>query len=271
MSEADVIALTTTPATSATLTDDLLTLGVKPGSTLIVHSAMSKIGFVCGAAPAVILALEAALGPTGTLVMPAHSGDLSDPAEWGNPPVPESWHPILRDHIPAFQPDLTPSRGMGTIAETFRKQNGVLRSNHPQDSFCARGPQAELITANHLLESGLGEQSPLARLYDLDAWVLLLGVGHGNNTSLHLAEHRAQYPSKKRVRRGTAIMVDGQRQWVWFEDLDWDTEDFEAVGTAFEQETGAAIIGRIGQAEARLFSQRRLVDFSAAWMSSHRN
>ncbi len=270
MSEADVIAQTTTPSTVASLTDDFRRLGVIPGSTLLVHSAMSKIGFVCGGAPAVILALEAALEPGGTLVMPAHSGDLSDPAEWCNPPVPESWQQILRDHMPAFEPDLTPTRGMGVIAETFRKQAGVLRSNHPQDSFCARGPQAGFITAGHILESGLGDQSPLARLYDLDAAVLLLGVGHANNTSLHLAEHRAQYPGKKLARRGTPILVDGKRQWVSFEDLDWDTDDFEIAGKAFEQETGAAIIGRVGQAEVRLFAQRRLVDFAAAWMSSHR-
>ncbi len=36
-----------------------------------------------------------------------------------------------------------------------------------------------IVTAGHTLEFGLGEGSPLARVYDLDGFVLLLGVGHG--------------------------------------------------------------------------------------------
>jgi len=46
------------------------------------------------------------------------------------------------------------------------------------------------------------ENSPLARVYDRDGDVLLLGVGHDSNTSLHLAEHRADFPrGRRRVRR----------------------------------------------------------------------
>lgn len=58
-------------------------------------------------------------------------------------------------------------------------------------SFAAVGRKAETVVSGHSLEFGLGERSPLARLYDLDAFVLLLGVDHGSSTSLHLAEYRA--------------------------------------------------------------------------------
>ena len=86
---------------------------------------------------AVIVALQKALGSDGTLVMPAHSPDLTEPSGWESPPVPESWWPVIRENMPAYDPELTPTRSMGIIAETFRKQRGVLRSAHPQVSFCA--------------------------------------------------------------------------------------------------------------------------------------
>ena len=65
--------------------------------------------------------------------MPMHSSDLSDPADWHNPPVPDLWWEVIRDTMPAFDPDLTPTCGMGIIPDTFPKQQGVLRSFHPQD------------------------------------------------------------------------------------------------------------------------------------------
>ena len=82
------------------LIEDFRALGIQPGMTLLVHSALSKLGWVCGGPVAVILALEAVLGSTGTLVMPTHSSDLSDPAMWHHPPVPESWWEPIRQTMP---------------------------------------------------------------------------------------------------------------------------------------------------------------------------
>jgi aminoglycoside 3-N-acetyltransferase len=270
MSEAAAIALAQTPATVETLVRDLIALGVRPGLTLLAHSSLSKLGYVVSGPPSVILALEQALGPEGTLVMPTHSSELSEPSYWRHPAVPAEWWDIIRDNMPAFDPDLTPTRGMGAIPECFRKQRGVVRSQHPQDSFAARGPQAERITAHHALADGLGEQSPLARLYDLEGWALLLGVGYGNNTSLHLAEVRANFPGKKTQRQGAPILVDGVRQWVEFEALDWHDEDFERLGADFARDTGLERTGRVALAEARLMPQRALVDYAVRWMEQNR-
>lgn len=270
MSETNVIPLTQTPATVETLARDLTALGVTPGQTLLVHASLSKMGYVISGAQSVILALEQALGPSGTLVMPSHSAELSEPAYWHHPPVPAEWWPSLREHMPAFMPDLTPTRGMGVIAETFRKQEGVRRSQHPQDSFAARGPQAEWLTAHHSLAFGLGEQSPLARLYDLDGWVLLLGVGHGNNTSLHLAEIRANFPGKKIERQGAPVLINGARQWVTFDALEWNDEDFVQLGADFARDTGLERVGRVALAEARLLPQRALVDYAVKWLEQNR-
>ena len=257
--------------TQAEMVKGLRTLGVRPGMTLLVHSALSQLGWVCGGAPAVVLALEEALGASGTLMMPTHSGDLSNPADWQRPPVPEAWWQTIRDTMPAYQPDLTHTRGMGAVVECFRKQNGTLRSSHPQLSFAARGPQARQLVGQHALTPGMGEESPLARLYDADGFVLLLGVDHGNNTSLHLAEIRAAFPGKATMPQGAPMLVNGQRQWVEFVDLVYDADDFPQIGTAFESAHPEAItIGKLGAGTVRLMRQRALVDYGVQWMAEHR-
>lgn len=259
------------PLTVDDLTAGLLQAGVKPGMTILVHSSLKSFGrWIVGGPAAVVLALEQALGETGTLVMPAHSGDLSDPAMWSNPPVPEAWWPTIRERMPAYEPDLTPTRSMGAVAECFRKRSGSLRSGHPQVSFAAKGPEAARVTNGHSLADSLGEQSPLARLYDCGAWVLLIGVGHDRNTSLHLAEYRAEYPGKRRTANGAPIASAGGRRWTTFDDIDFDTDDFPAIGEAFERESGSVRTAKIGDATVRFMPQRQLVDFAVRWMERHR-
>lgn len=268
--EADAINSASRPATWRSLADDLRSLGLASGMKVIVHASLSQLGWVAGGARAVVDALLAAVGDAGTLVMPTHSTDLSDPALWRNPPVPESWWQIIRNETPAFDPRLTPTRAMGSVVECFRHYPGVLRSSHPQVSFAALGPHAEVIVAGHSLEHPLGDGSPLARLYELDGQILLLGVGHSNNTALHLAEYRADYPGKEWTMQGAPVMIDGERQWVTFEDLEGDSSDFEEIGAAFAA-SGDQRMGRVGAGEARLMSIKSLVDFAATWMTARRD
>jgi aminoglycoside 3-N-acetyltransferase len=255
--------------TQPMLVADLTALGVQPGMVLVVHSSLSSLGWVNGGAAAVILALEEVLTPAGTLVMPTHSSDQSDPANWQNPPAPEAWWEQIRATMPAYDPSLTPTYNMGAIPETFRKQTGVIRSNHPIASFAAWGKQAARVAADHPLTPLFGTDSPLGRVYDLGGWVLLLGVGHNRNTSLHVAEDRTNLVPPV-TRDGTAMLVNGVRQWVAFDDLGWDEFDFDAVGAAFARETGLQREGRVGQAAALLMPQRALIDYAVTWFETHR-
>jgi aminoglycoside 3-N-acetyltransferase len=255
--------------TPASIARDLHDFGVRPGMLLNVHSAMSKLGFVVGSAQTAVDGLLQALGPEGTLMMPSHSAQLSDPANWRNPPAPEQWWDQIRSEMPAYHPAHTPTRSMGAIPELFRTYPGVLRSNHPQVSHAAFGPLAAEIVAEHPLECLFGDPSPIGKLYALDGWVLLLGVGHGNNTVLHLAEDRAEFASKTSHLEGAPITIDGVRRWQPFHPLAVSDDDFPAIGEAFAA-TGQERTGSVGGASARLMRARAVVDFATDWITANR-
>jgi aminoglycoside 3-N-acetyltransferase len=268
MSETAVIQRTPQPVTVQSLAQDLRQLGVSAGQVVVVHSSLSQLGWVCGGAVAVIEALLSVLGPAGTLVMPAHTPHNSDPANWENPPVPQDWWKVIRETTPPFDPQKTPSWGMGVIAETFRSYPGVLRSSHPVTSFCALGADAARITATHSLEHGFGQASPLGQVYALDGYVLLLGVGHSSNSSLHVAEVIADIP-RQILQEGTAVLEAGQRRWVRYQTQDYSSEDFDALGEDFEAVYGISA-GRVGVGAARLLRQRTLIDWAVGWLERHR-
>ncbi|MDE2887224.1 MAG: AAC(3) family N-acetyltransferase [Gemmatimonadota bacterium] len=272
MSEDSVIDKTKTPATVNSLQRDLRALGLRPGTVVLAHSSLSAMGWVCGGAVAVIAALQGVLESSGTLVMPAHSPGLSEPGKWENPPVPESWWPVIRENMPAYDEVLTPTSNMGVISETFRRQKGVFRSSHPQLSFCACGPLASRIVVDHSLAFGLGEGSPLARIYDLGGFVLLLGVSHGSNTSMHLAEYRADFPTRRVVREGAPIDASGSRQWTTFEEVEPDSSDFDRIGEEFLTSDAGRVVrrGKVGLADCQLMPQRDVVDFAVGWLEENR-
>ena len=235
---------------------------------MLVHSSASSLGFVAGGTQAVVQALLDVLGPDGTLVVPTHTPENCDPAGWSNPPVPESWWPVIREQAPGFDVARTPSRWMGVIAETVRTWPGALRSDHPQVSFAALGGRAAEVTGVHQLDDALGERSPLGAIYRLNGKVLLLGCGHDSNTSLHLAEWRQQSPPRGVI--GASVRrPDGTSEWISWTDVIENTDDFEQIGAAFEATVGLSA-GQVGGAAARLAPQRALVDFATAWMAAHR-
>lgn len=256
------------PVTGQQIVADLRDLGVPAGATVMVHTSLRSLGWVIGGGQAVLAALREAVGATGTLVMPTQSWQLCDPALLQE--APARWWPTIRDHLPCYDPARTPSQTMGAVAELFRTTPGALRSAHPHRSVTAAGPQAGRVTARHPLNSPAGEESPLGALVALDAWILLLGVTAAKITALHLAEHRASYPGKRTISNGVATLVDGERQWVTWDELDVHDHDFVDVADAFAADTGLVRTHRVGEAEARLIPMRPLVEYAANWFTAHR-
>jgi aminoglycoside 3-N-acetyltransferase len=267
MSEFRIIELTRHPNTVNSIYNDLKKLGVNEGDTVLVHSSLSNIGWVCGGAQAVIMALLKSIGDEGTLVMPAQSPSISDPEEWENPPIPYDWLYDVYDNMPAFDPMMTPTEGMGKIPELFRTIPNTIRSNHPQVSFTANGKFAKIITENHELTPGFGMNSPLGKMYELNAKVLFLGVGYNSCTSFHLAEALNEKMPKKRI--GTSMTENNTRVWKWFEDFNYDSDDFGVIGMEFEKNHHVST-GMVGNAKCKFFDMKCGVDFAKDWLAVNR-
>jgi aminoglycoside N3'-acetyltransferase len=215
------------------LTTELQELGVSPGAVLLVHTSFSHVGPVEGGPAGLIDALQAAIRPDGTLVMPSMSDDDDHP----------------------FDPRTTPCLGMGVLADTFWRLPGVARSDSPH-SFAAIGPAAARITADHPLDVPHGLNSPVGRVYELDGQVLLLGVGHDANTTIHLAEGLAGV----RYRRPKSVMINhaGQLTRYDYSEIDHCCANFKLVDEWLDMEQGQRR-GRVGHGEARLTRSRNVV------------
>ncbi|KAJ6787239.1 hypothetical protein PWT90_07023 [Aphanocladium album] len=243
--------------------------GLCAGDTVLVHSSLRNVGWICGGAEALVRALLDVVGESGTIVVPTHTSENSDPSEWRAPPVPESWWQAIRDETPAFDPAVSRTRQVGVLPETVRTWPGMRRSAHPQTSFAALGARAADVTKDHALDSMMGDRSPLARLEEADAKVLLIGVGWDKCTAFHLPE--SQLPSTPRKPNSFAAIVDGKREWVTVEDMDADSDDFEALGADFEAQTDAVRRYKIGAAESRVFAITEAINFAQTWLLTHRS
>jgi len=262
-----LIKNTKKPNTVQSLCSDFGALGINKGDVALVHASLSKLGWVCTDQSTVVLALKEAFGDEGTIVMPAHTASNSDPAEWRNPPVPKEWQQTIRDNMPAYDKHISPSESMGVIAECFRCYPGTLRSDNPYVSFTANGKLAEEITKNHVLTPFFGMDTPLGALYKLDAKVLFIGTDYNSCTAFHLSE--VLWGKLEIIKNGCAMYRGGERIWQWYDDYDYDSDDFEHIGYAFES-TGAVHKAKVGMAECRLFSLKSAVDFALEWMKKYR-
>lgn len=256
--------------TKEILKDGLNKLGLEKNDSVFVHCSLKSLGFVCGGAQVVIEALMETVGIEGTIVMPTQTWKNLDPSTGVHWEEPKEWWDLIRANWPPYDKNITPTNTMGTVAEMFRKWNGVERSEHPARSVAAWGKYAEYLTANHDLSNIFGIDSPLDRFYKINGKVLLLGVGYDKNTSLHLADALAEYPSKKNSIESSAILSEGKRKWVAYETLFVDGEDFEELGKAFEENKSNFTLEKIGDGEVRLMNQRKLVDFAIDWIEENR-
>lgn len=261
-----------TYATRPSLAGDLRKLGVRVGQSVLLHASLRSLGWVEGGAAAVVGALRDIVGPAGTLVAPAMTAQNSTTS----PAYRERTQGMkarerrrYRGAMPAFDPATTPGFRTGIIAEYIRTSAGAVRSTHPQSSFAAVGASAERFMRHHADDCHLGESSPLSRLYEAGALILMLGVGFDSCSAFHLAEYR--YTEKPPRRRYACVVKrDGRCQWWQYEDVVLDASDFIHIGKALEAAYPVAK-GTVGSADATMIPLREAVDFAATWLAAHRS
>lgn len=227
------------PVSIAAMTEQLRALGVTPGGVLLVHSSFRAVRPVEGGPEGLIAALQAAVGPEGTLVMP-------------------SW--TDRDDVPFDPAEDRANTDLGVVPDIFWRLPGVLRSQHPF-AFAARGPLAEQILADPLPMPPHIPESPVGRVHDRDGQVLLLGVGHDANTTIHLAELIAGVPYG--VEHHITVATDGGPAPLDYLENDHCCKQFALVGDWLD-ERGLQQRGMVGHAPALLMRARDVVDVATA-------
>lgn len=225
------------------LVEQLRALGVRPGGVLLVHTSYRAVRPVEGGPAGLIDALCAALTPGGTLVMPSWSDDDDAPFDPARSPV---------------------ARDLGVVAETFRRLPGVRRSDHPF-AFAALGPRAETVLADPLPLPPHIPASPVGRVHDLDGQILLLGVNHDADTTLHLAEVISGVPY--RIPKHCTVVRDGRPVQLEYAENDHCCERF----TLADEWLRAADVqreGKVGHADARLARSRDIVRIAGAHLNA---
>jgi len=221
--------------TTITKSDILLGLqlaDIRPGDILLVHSALSSIGYVQGGADTVVDALLEAVGEQGTIVMSTLTG-------WSAP----------------FDPDRSPS-AVGRISEVFRRRPGVLRSRHPVHSVAAYGAAAKQITEGHeCCETGCGEGTPYLKVRDLGGKAVLLGVDMDRNTAMHGLEELidARYLRTLAIPAPTYLKQDT----FTLQKFPPGHRDFLRITPVLRREN-VMVEGRIGQAVLRVIDMQGL-------------
>jgi len=248
--------------TATDVADGLRKLGLDRTSEVIVHSSLSSFGYVDGGAEAVCAALTEVCG---TVLMPAGTWDRT-----GIPAPPglvrphnaywnaENWPDFEQrlSQATSFRPELPIDTWLGKIPETFRQTCSPFRTGHPLFSYQAAGPAAE-----RLLEAQRPDW-PLGPIEALAGDVLLLGVTHISNTTIHLAE---QHLGRSRFYR-YAKSADGL--WVELPNIPGASHHFDAIEPVLrpvtkEVRVGQARIQRIPK-QAVLAATRQLVEADPA-------
>lgn len=220
--------------TPADMTQQLSTLGVRRGGVLVVHTSFRALRPIDGGPAGFIDALRQAVGDEGTLVMPTMTA--------GDAP---------------YDAATTQTLDMGVVAETFWRRRTALRSPHPGASFAAEGPRAEEVCADHPLEPPHGLNSPIGRVYTADGQILLVGVHHSENTTLHLAEALAEVPYS--VSHPCVVVEDGMPVTRLIAETDHCCEGFRLMDEWLRKQRAQAE-GRIGNAWCRLASAVSVVE-----------
>lgn len=244
----------------------------------MVHASLKKIGlsrtdFGEGGAELLLDALEAAVGPSGTLLMVLGSEYSLD---WVNRRPVDQRAGLLAGTEPLDRRVAPAMSEVGWLGEVFRQRAGTRFSDNPSGRFAARGALADELLRDQPWNDYYGPGSPLDRLCRHGGQVLRLGASRDTLTILHFAEYLANLPDKRRVRWDYLLATEGGPRHVWMDCLDdsdgivpWQGEDYFSLILENYLATGRAERGRVGRAQSELIPAADLAEFGARWMESH--
>ncbi len=222
----------------------LQAIGLSESSRVVVHSSLSSFGYILGGAQTVVGALTAVCGtiiaPTftyQTLLIPK-VGPADNGMEYGED----------LDSVDFWRPDLPAHDTIGAIPNQMLKHPQAKRSDHPALSFVGIGRDVESILAKQTLEDPF---APLGWLADNGGDVLLMGVTHRTNTTLHVAEWRAGRPPFIRW----ALTPQKIVEFKW----PGDSGGFDAITPHLRHIISH---GQIGQANIQLIPAGQMVDIA---------
>jgi aminoglycoside 3-N-acetyltransferase len=256
--------------TRASLRKDVECLGICPGDVVMVHAAMSRIGRLLNGPDALIGALLDTSGPDGTILAYTDWDARYDELVDQDGRVAEEW----RAHVPPFDPLFSRSaRDNGILAEFIRTWPGSRRSGNPAASVAAVGARAEWFTADHPLDYGYGEGSPLARLVAERGKVLMVGAPFDTMTLLHYAEHLSQIPGKRVRRYEVPFAATGGTFWRMVEEYETSLpvvpglkDNYFATIVAEFLATGQGVQGPVGGASGTLVEAAVITAFAVSWL-----
>jgi aminoglycoside 3-N-acetyltransferase len=167
------------------LAGGLRSLDIPPASPLIVHASLSAFGEVRGGVDTLLGSL---LGEGRGVMAPAFTYKTMLVPEIGpeNNGITYGSGRDLNQMAEFFRQDMPADPAMGVLAEALRRRPNARRSEHPVLSFTGVNI-GEALQAQGI-RNPLG---PVGVLLEKDGWVLLMGVGHDRNTSIHYAEKLA--------------------------------------------------------------------------------
>jgi aminoglycoside 3-N-acetyltransferase len=230
----------------------LRSLGIDREQPLIVHASLSSFGEVPGGAETVLGALLASFD---SLIMPAFTYKTMITPEVGPANNAMTYGADKDANLMAefYQPDFPVDTLMGAAAEALRRHPKAHRSNHPILSFC--GVNADRALEAQSLEEPL---APIGVLRDDKGWVLLMGVDHTVNTSMHYAERLA---GRKQFTRW-ALTPKGVVECPAFPG---DSQGFNAIAAAVEGITRSA---KIGSGEVQALPLPDLIEIVSGWIEA---
>ena len=153
--------------------DCLRALGIQAGDGMLCHSAIQFLGRPVGGVGMYLDAIQVVIGPQGTLAVPAFNFGFAR----GEP----------------YDPQDTPSQGMGAFSEYVRQCPQALRTPHPMQSLAVIGRYASDLAGRDTL-SAFDPGSAFERMLELDFKLLLLGADIGATSVYHISEQRNQVP-----------------------------------------------------------------------------